>query len=107
MKPELHPKYNQNVKVTCACGSTWTTGSTLPAIDVEICSACHPFYTGKSNLVDTAGRLERFRTRLQRSKTLSATRTEQAKAKREREAKRAELEKATAKKPEDILSQEQ
>lgn len=61
MKPEIHPKY-EVVSVTCACGSTFTSRSTLgKAISVDVCSECHPFYTGKQRLVDTAGRIDRFR----------------------------------------------
>jgi large subunit ribosomal protein L31 len=59
MKPEIHPKYQQ-VNVHCACGETWTTGSTRKDLRVEICSKCHPFFTGKQKLVDTAGRIDRF-----------------------------------------------
>jgi large subunit ribosomal protein L31 len=59
MKPKIHPKY-QNCSVHCACGNTFTTRSTLPRIAVDICSACHPFFTGKQKFVDTAGRVERF-----------------------------------------------
>lgn len=61
MKPEIHPKY-EVVSVTCACGSTFTTRSTLgKEISVDVCAECHPFYTGKQRLVDTAGRIDRFR----------------------------------------------
>jgi large subunit ribosomal protein L31 len=60
MKKEIHPKYYPNCKVTCVCGNTFTTGSTEPEIKVELCSACHPFYTGKQKLVDTARRVEKF-----------------------------------------------
>ena len=59
MKAKIHPKY-QNCSVHCACGNTFTTRSTLPRIAVDICSACHPFFTGKQKFVDTAGRVERF-----------------------------------------------
>jgi large subunit ribosomal protein L31 len=59
MKTEIHPKYNQ-VQVHCACGETWTTGSTKKELRVEICSKCHPFFTGKQKLVDSAGRIDRF-----------------------------------------------
>jgi len=59
MKPKIHPKY-QNCSMHCACGNTFTTRSTLPRIAVDICSACHPFFTGKQKFVDTAGRVERF-----------------------------------------------
>ena len=59
MKPDIHPKY-QKANVHCACGATWETRSTKPEIRLEICSNCHPFFTGKQKLVDTAGRVERF-----------------------------------------------
>lgn len=59
MKSGIHPKYEES-KVTCACGETFTTRSTKKEIHIEICSACHPFFTGKQKLVDTAGRIERF-----------------------------------------------
>ncbi len=62
MKPEIHPDY-QTSNVHCACGNEFTTRSTLAEIRVEICSACHPFYTGKQKLVDAAGKVERFRRR--------------------------------------------
>ena len=61
MKPEIHPEY-ADVEVTCSCGNTFTTRSTLgKPLHVEVCSACHPFYTGKQKIVDTAGRVEKFR----------------------------------------------
>lgn len=60
MKKEVHPKYYPDCKVSCVCGNTFTTGSTEPEIKVELCSACHPFYTGKQKLVDTARRVEKF-----------------------------------------------
>ncbi len=63
MKQSIHPTWNDNAKVTCACGNTFTTGSTLPEIRVDICSACHPFYTGTQKLVDTLGQVERFQKR--------------------------------------------
>lgn len=61
MKADIHPNYSQ-IKVTCACGNSFETGSTLGKdLNVEICSACHPFYTGKQKVVDTAGRVGRFK----------------------------------------------
>jgi large subunit ribosomal protein L31 len=60
MKKGIHPNY-QECKVTCACGSNFTTRSTVPKIEVEICSQCHPFYTGKQKYIDTAGRIEKFK----------------------------------------------
>jgi large subunit ribosomal protein L31 len=59
VKPDIHPKY-QTATVHCACGETWQTRSTKSEIRLEICSSCHPFFTGKQKLVDTAGRVERF-----------------------------------------------
>jgi len=60
MRDKIHPKYEMTT-ISCACGSTIETRSTVKNIKVEICSACHPFFTGKQKLVDTAGRIERFR----------------------------------------------
>lgn len=62
MKAEIHPKYHQ-VNVHCACGETWTTGSTKTDLRIEICSKCHPFFTGKQKLIDSAGRVDRFQKR--------------------------------------------
>ena len=62
MKPEIHPEY-QLAKVHCACGNEFDTRSTTPEIRVEICSSCHPFFTGKQKIVDAAGKVERFRRR--------------------------------------------
>jgi len=64
MKAKIHPKYYPNAKVVCACGNTFTTGSTLPEIKVEICSACHPFFTGEMRFVDTQGRVEKFQKKM-------------------------------------------
>lgn len=63
MKKAIHPKYDLKTKATCACGAIFMVGSTLPAISVEICSQCHPFYTGNEKIMDTAGRVERFKKR--------------------------------------------
>ena len=62
MKAEIHPGYQQ-VDVHCACGASWKTGSTKKDLRVEICSNCHPFFTGKQKLVDSAGRIDRFKQR--------------------------------------------
>lgn len=62
MKTGIHPNYNHTTQVTCTtCNTTFVTGSTLEDIKVEVCSNCHPFYTGKQNIVDTAGRVDRFK----------------------------------------------
>ncbi len=63
MKKEIHPKYNADAKVTCSCGNKFTVGSTMPEVNIEICSACHPFFTGEEKTIDTAGRVERFKKR--------------------------------------------
>jgi large subunit ribosomal protein L31 len=62
-KTEIHPKYYDKATVRCACGNTFTVGATKPEINVEICSNCHPFYTGEEKLLDVAGRVEKFKTR--------------------------------------------
>lgn len=71
MKKDIHPKYNNNSKVTCACGATFTVGSVMDEIKVEICSACHPFYTGNEKVLDTAGRVDRFKKRVAASKKIN------------------------------------
>ena len=69
MKKDIHPKYNNKSKVTCACGATFGVGSTMDSINVEICSQCHPFYTGNEKVLDTAGRVDRFKKRAAAKKT--------------------------------------
>ena len=64
MKEGLHPDYKPTT-ITCACGATWETGSTKEDIHVEVCSKCHPFYTGRQKLVDTGGRVDRFKKRFE------------------------------------------
>lgn len=64
MKKEIHPKYYPDAKVTCACGNSWTVGATVSEIRTDVCSNCHPFFTGEQRIVDTAGQVERFRRRL-------------------------------------------
>jgi large subunit ribosomal protein L31 len=66
MKPDIHPKYFSEATVVCACGNTWTTGATQQVIRTDVCSACHPFYTGEQRIVDTAGQVERFMRRLEK-----------------------------------------
>lgn len=60
MKAAIHPNYTTDAKISCACGATYVVGSTMPEISIELCSACHPFYTGKQKLIDTARRVEKF-----------------------------------------------
>lgn len=84
MKTGIHPNYFEKAKITCACGKVFVTGATQEEIRTDICSNCHPFYTGKEKLIDTAGRIERFKTR----KTL--TKTGLVKKSVKRAAKKAE-----------------
>ena len=79
MKKDIHPQYNTECKVTCVCGNHFATGSTAKEIKVELCSACHPFYTGKQKLVDSARRVEKFHAKV---KAGSATDVPGKKAKR-------------------------
>ena len=72
MRAKIHPKYYPNAQVTCACGNSWTTGSTKESIRTDLCSNCHPFYTGEQRIVDTAGQVERFIKRLERKDTVIA-----------------------------------
>lgn len=86
MKTDIHPKYFDKAEVKCACGNAFTTGSTKPKLDVEICFKCHPFFTGKEHLIDTAGKVERFKAR--REKAAAAPKV----------VKKARVKKAPAKK---------
>jgi large subunit ribosomal protein L31 len=88
MKKDIHPKYYSNTKVKCSCGADFEVGSTIPDIKVEICSSCHPLYTGNKRIVDTAGRVDRFQARLKKSeemKKAAGERASKAKAKQPEE----------------------
>jgi large subunit ribosomal protein L31 len=69
MKKDIHPKYHEKAKVTCACGNAFEVGSTKESMEVEICSKCHPFYSGKEKMIDTMGRVEKFKKRLAKKQT--------------------------------------
>ncbi|MFH1451276.1 MAG: 50S ribosomal protein L31 [bacterium] len=71
MKKDIHPKYYEKAIVRCACGNTFTIGSTHESIEVEVCSQCHPFYTGKERIVDALGRIEKFKKRAAKKETTS------------------------------------
>lgn len=73
MKEKIHPQYYPEAKVKCACGKTFKVGSTKPELDVEICSNCHPFYTGQEKIIDTAGRVERFKKMMEKSAAKKVT----------------------------------
>lgn len=83
MKENIHPTYYPTAKVICSCGATWLTGSTVPEIRTDVCSTCHPFYTGEQRIVDAAGQVERFMKRLERRQSESARRELEARARRE------------------------
>jgi large subunit ribosomal protein L31 len=68
MKEKIHPKYFKDAKVVCSCGNTYTTGSTRKELRVELCSKCHPFFTGERKMMDTAGRVEKFKQRYKLTK---------------------------------------
>jgi large subunit ribosomal protein L31 len=87
MKKDIHPEYYNDAKVTCVCGNSFTVGSTVKEIQVEICSACHPFYTGKQKLVDTARRIEKFQERASKKEVAGKTR----KGKQVKKAKQKKL----------------
>lgn len=74
MKKDIHPKYHENINIKCACGATFKAGSTMPELNVEICSNCHPFYTGKQKLIDTAGMVDKFKARAAKQLTVSSLR---------------------------------
>ena len=89
MKEEIHPEYYPEATVRCACGNTWTTGSTREELRTEVCSECHPFFTGEmQRIVDTAGQVERFTKRVERAQRLQKEAEERAAAKAEREKER-------------------
>lgn len=95
MKKDIHPKYYPVAKITCACGNVITAGSTSPEMKVEICSACHPLYTGKKKMLDTTGRVERFRKLAEKATEKKAVK----KAKKEKIVKtKAEIKKKVSKK---------
>ncbi len=84
MNTAIHPKWFSDCKVTCACGNTFTVGATVPTIQVEVCSNCHPFYTGQMKYLDTAGRVEAFKARLAGASKKAVSKTDKRKLKREK-----------------------
>ncbi len=82
MKAKIHPTWYPEAKVTCACGNTFTIGAAVPEIQIEVCSACHPFYTGQMKYVDTAGRVDAFRARQKSAKEKVLSKAERRSIKR-------------------------
>ena len=74
MKKSIHPTYYKEAKIICSCGNTLTVGSTVKEAHIEICSSCHPFFTGKKKIIDTAGRVDRFKAREEKSRKLQEER---------------------------------
>lgn len=93
MKKEIHPTYYPDATVTCACGNSFSTGSTVKEIKVEICSACHPFYTGKQKFIDTAHRVDRFKRMQEKSDVLKKNRKSKKATKKKTNQKKAETKK--------------
>ncbi|HBG81493.1 TPA: 50S ribosomal protein L31 [candidate division CPR2 bacterium] len=85
MKKNIHPNYEKTI-IECACGNKWESKSTVKSIKVELCSSCHPFFTGKQKLIDTAGRVDKFKARLD----AASKARDQITAKKEKEALRAQ-----------------
>jgi large subunit ribosomal protein L31 len=95
MKQGIHPKYYPDAKVVCSCGATWTTGSTVELIHTDVCSSCHPFFTGEQRIIDTAGQVDRYRKRVKRQSLHEAqekARTELALRKRHESLLRQQIE---------------
>lgn len=78
MKKDTHPKYYDKAKIVCACGNTFTTGSTVAEIHIEICSVCHPFYSGKQKLMDDRGRVERFKRIVQKKGNMKKSKSKKS-----------------------------
>lgn len=87
MKAKIHPKWYPDCKVTCACGNEFTVGATVSELAVEVCSKCHPFFTGTMKFVDTAGRVEAFKARQKGASKKAISKAEKRKLKREQKLK--------------------
>lgn len=85
MKKNIHPQYFDDAKVACACGNTFTTGATVPEIHVDVCSRCHPFFTGEMKYLDTMGKVEKFQ---QAQKKAEAIKTKKQQVVRERQERK-------------------
>ncbi len=87
MKAQIHPKWFKDATVTCACGNVFTTGAVMEKIQVEVCSKCHPFYTGQMKYLDVAGRVEKFKSRMTSASTKVVSKTQKRKLKQEKRIK--------------------
>jgi len=84
MKVNIHPKWFGEAVITCACGNKFTSGATVESIYVEVCSKCHPFYTGQMKFLDTAGRVEKFKTKMTSASTVNVSKANKRKLKRDK-----------------------
>ncbi len=84
MKAQIHPKWFADAKITCACGNVFSSGAVVESIYVEVCSKCHPFYTGQMKYLDTAGRVEAFKTRQSNASSKVVSKSDKRKLKREK-----------------------
>ncbi|MDD4606897.1 MAG: 50S ribosomal protein L31 [Patescibacteria group bacterium] len=84
MKKDIHPQYYPQAQFICACGNNWQAGSTQEKVEVEICSACHPFYTGQQKLVDTQGRVDKFKRRLEKQSQMIKSKAQKMVEKKEK-----------------------
>ncbi len=88
MKAQIHPTWYPDAKVTCACGNSFVVGATVPEIRVEVCYNCHPFYTGQMKYVDTAGRVDAFKTKLSKASGKVISKSEKRRIKKEKKIER-------------------
>lgn len=88
MKANIHPKWYDDCKVTCACGNSFVIGATVPQIQVEVCSKCHPFYTGQMKYVDTAGRVDAFISKKAKAQTKRVSKSEKRNVKKQKQLER-------------------
>ncbi|MCD6568532.1 50S ribosomal protein L31 [bacterium] len=93
MKKGIHPKYYPQAKISCTCGAKFTVGSTVPEMEVEICSHCHPFYTGQKRLVDTTGRVQKFKERLAKTHKIKNSNLHSKKKEKNKDQKQKETKK--------------
>lgn len=93
MKTSIHPKYYKKAQITCACGAKFELGSTEELTKVEICAKCHPFFTGKEKLIDTAGRVDKFKARMEAAKKFKKEEKAEKKIEKKKEIIKSEIEK--------------
>lgn len=98
MKKDIHPTYHEDVKIPCACGNVIIAGSTHKELQTEICSACHPFYTGKQKLIDTAGRVDKFKAKVEKAAEKKLKASKKVTSTTEEIAEKKTVEKKIAKK---------